>query len=177
MDQKINAVIQRRCLIGRVHFCKTHSPPLRIANPLKRPISFLICLVFATIFFPVAWIAPAPLILGVDLVFLVVRVGLHLLALPLRLSGALACRLTAMGLVFDARVWITNRFFAMTAQRFGFHGVPPWNPYSFIALRKVKESDPKKIYFEMFWGSKWTGVKVGYLRRPLVGTQKAAILG
>jgi hypothetical protein len=38
----------------------------------------------------------------------------------------------------------------MTAHRLGFHGVPPWNPYSFSPLREEKESDPKKIYFGIY---------------------------
>jgi len=68
-------------------------------------------LVSFTVLVPIIWIVFLPLLLSVTLIFLIIGIDDHFLALPCPLSSLLAFRPTAIFLIF--KFWI-DRSLAMT---------------------------------------------------------------
>lgn len=73
--------------------------------------------------FPVGGVVLQPVLLGIPMVGLVVRISAHLFPLPEGLLGSLALRAATVLLVLDPGIWKKNSVALPTS--FPVHGFPP----------------------------------------------------
>ena len=95
------------------------------------------------IVFPIVGVVFQPVLLGIPMVGLVVRISAHLFPLPEGLLGPLALRAATVLLVLDPGIWKKNRLAMPTS--FPVHGFPPGETINRTSIlgngRKLKNGD------------------------------------
>ena len=77
--------------------------PASVSESLQQAISLSFLRLSLAVVFPVAGIGPEPFLVALSLVGSILRIGVHLVALPLRFSGSLTPRSPAEPLISVSR--------------------------------------------------------------------------
>ena len=116
--------------VAHVHLCKIDICPVRITQALPLAVALLVPGPVVAVVAPVVLMALRPRLLGGALVDPVVGIGLELGPLPLALTGALAVRCRAEGLVGNLRTGFEGlaAVRAVLGHRRGLHANSAWKP-------------------------------------------------